>query len=69
MGEGAHVGLLHDVLGLGVVADDAAGDAEEAPVVALHQRPHRAFVAAAGQVDQGGVVEPGQARRGPGHAA
>jgi hypothetical protein len=34
---GAHVALLHDVLGLRSVAQDAARDAEEALVVTPHQ--------------------------------
>jgi hypothetical protein len=34
---GADVGVLHDVLGLGVVAEDGAGHAVEALVVAAHE--------------------------------
>ena len=46
MREGADVGLLHDVLGLAVVAQDAAGEAVEPAVVRLHDRADRRLVAA-----------------------
>jgi hypothetical protein len=46
--EGAHIGFLQHILRLGVVLDHAAGDAEQALVVALHHRPERAVVAPRG---------------------
>jgi hypothetical protein len=56
-GEGADVGLLHHVLGFGIVALDAAGYAEQAAIIALRdgaygrlvpapRAPHQVFVIA-----------------------
>ena len=64
-GEGAGVGLLQHVLGLGLVAHHGAGDAEQALVAAGHDGAERLAVAGAGEGDevglrQGGVVEGGE---------
>ena len=45
MREGADVGLLHHVLGLAVVAQDAAGEPVEPAVVRLHDGANRRLVA------------------------
>ena len=45
MGEGADIGFLHHILGLGVVAQDAAGQPIKPAVIRLHDRADRGFVA------------------------
>ena len=62
MGERADVGLLEGILGLGIVAKDAARNAIKAPVVAAHKGADRAFVAGDGECDQGRLI--GRQRRG-----
>ena len=65
MGEGPDIGFLHDVLGLAVVAQDAAGDPVEPAIVRLHDRANGAFLARAGAPDQFGVFR--FAGRNPGY--
>ncbi len=55
MREGADVGLLHDILGLAVVAQDAAGEPVEPAVVRLHDGADRGFVAGQRPPHQFGV--------------
>ena len=45
MREGANIGLLHDILGFAVVAQDAAGEPVEPAVVRLHDGANRCLVA------------------------
>ena len=59
MREGADVGFLHHVLGLAVVAQDAAGEPVKPAIVRLHDRADRRLVAGAGAADQFGVAGPG----------
>ena len=61
-GEGADIGLLHHVLGLGVVAQDAARHPEQQPVVAADEHADRALVAARGRARP---APRRQARRAP----
>ena len=56
MREGTNVGFLHDVLGLAVVAQDAAGDPVELAIVRLHDGANRAFVTRAGAANQFQIV-------------
>ena len=56
MREGADVGLLHDVLGLAVVAQDAAGEPVEPAVVRLHDGADRRLVARQRPPHQFGVA-------------
>ena len=51
-GVGADVGLLDDVLGLGGVAQDAARQAEQAPVVAAHDQLEGDRIAGPRPLDQ-----------------
>ena len=53
------VGLLHHVLGLGIVVDHAARDAEQALVAALHEVAERLAVAALRQTHQCSIVQCG----------
>ena len=53
--EAAHVSFLQHVLGLRLVAHDAARDAVEALVVALHDGTERIAIAAPDQVHKLGV--------------
>ena len=59
MREGADVSLLHDVLGLAVVAQDAAGEPVEPAVVRLHDGANRGLVAGQRPADQVGVAGSG----------
>ena len=59
MGEGADIGVLHDVLGLAVVAQDAARQPIEPAVVGLHDRAHGSLVARERAADQFGVAGAG----------
>ena len=56
MGECPDIGFLDDVLGLAVVAQDAAGEPVEPAIVRLHDRADRRLIAAAGAADQFGVA-------------
>ena len=59
MCEGADVSLLHHVLGLAVVAQDAAGKPVEPAVIGLHDGANRGLVTGqrpADQVEVTGVV-------------
>ena len=58
MGEGPDVGLLDDVLGLAVVAQDSAGKPVEPAIVRLHDGANGRLVAAAGAPDQFGIAGP-----------
>ncbi len=64
MGESPDVGLLDDVLGLAVVAQNAAGDPVKPAVVRLHDRTNGCLVARAGAPDQFGVGGPGGGQSG-----
>ena len=46
-GEGADIGLLHHVLGFGIVALDAAGYAEQAAIIALRDGAYGRLIPAA----------------------
>jgi hypothetical protein len=54
MRERPDIGLLHNVLGLGVVAQDAAGQPVKPAVIRLHDRTDGRLVALAGARDQFG---------------
>ena len=56
MREGAHVSVLHHVLGLGVVAQDAAGEAIELAVVRLHDGADGGLITGEGAAHQFGVA-------------
>ena len=56
MREGADIGFLHDVLGLAVVAQDAAGEPVQPAIVRLHDRANRRLVAGKRAADQFGIV-------------
>ena len=56
MREGANVSLLHHILGLAVVAQDAAGEAIEPAVVSLHDGADGGFVAGQRPPHQFGVA-------------
>ncbi len=45
MREGADIGFLHHILGVGVVAQDAAGQPIKPAVIRLHDHANRGFVA------------------------
>ena len=49
IGEGAHIGLLDDILGLGIVAQHGAGHAEQPPVVTPDEDADRTLVALRGK--------------------
>ena len=55
MGERADIGFLDHVLGLAVIAQDAAGDPVEPAIVRLHDGANGRLVAAAGAPDQVGI--------------
>ena len=59
MGEGPDIGLLHHILGLAVVAQDAAGEPVEPAVVRLHDAADGGFIARQRAGDQRGVGGPG----------
>src|SRR5262249_28698857 len=59
--EGADVSLLYDVLGLGLVADDAAGDAIEPAVMPLNHDSEGGVVATAHSGNKVGVGSLGEA--------
>jgi len=48
-GNGPQVGVLHRLLSIGVIAEDAAGDAPQTSIVPLH---HRRLAAVTDVVDQ-----------------
>ena len=56
MREGAHIGFLHHVLGLAVVAEQAAGKAIEPAVIRLHDGAYRRLVAGQRPPHQFGVA-------------
>ena len=51
-GEGADIGFLHHVLGLGIVAQDAARHAEQPAVIALRDGADGRLVALARKLHQ-----------------
>jgi len=51
-GNGPQVGVLHRLLSIGVIAEDAAGDAPQTSIVPLHHRGHRRLAAVTDVVDQ-----------------
>ena len=55
MGEGADIGLLHGILSLGIVAQNAAGDAEQPLVIAADQSADGILVAGPDPGDQRGI--------------
>src|SRR3569623_2225820 len=72
MGEGADIGLLHHILGIGVVTQAAARQPVKPAIVGLHDLAQRSLVAAAGALDQLGLRCPGaggQAGCGPLHGS
>src|SRR3981081_4194028 len=58
MRERADIGFLHHVLGLAVVAQDAAGDPVKPAIVRLHDRANGRLIAISGALDQLGVGSP-----------
>ena len=67
----AQVGLLQRVLGLGILAQHAAGDAEQSLVAALHDVAERALLTTTHQGHQRGIVQRGvvngNGMKGSGH--
>lgn len=55
MGEGADVGVLHDVLSLAVIAQDAARQPEQPAIVRLHDGAHRSLVPRERALHQSGI--------------
>ena len=60
MREGADIGFLHDVLGLAVVAQDAAGEPVQPAIIRLHDRANRSLVAGKRPPHQFGVAGAGE---------
>ncbi len=56
MGEGADIGVLDHVLGLAVVAQDAAGEAEQPAIVGLHDGADRGLVTGQRALHEVGVA-------------
>ena len=56
MRESPDIGFLHDVLGLAVVAQDAAGKPVKPAIIRLHDGANGRLVAGAGARDQFGVA-------------
>ena len=54
--EGADVGFLHHILGLGIIAQDAAGQPVEPAVVRLHDGANRRLVAGERPPNQFGIA-------------
>ena len=59
MGEGPDIGLLHHILGLAVIAQDAAGEPVEPAVVGLHDGADGGLVAGGRTAHQFGVAAAG----------
>lgn len=64
--EGAHVRFLDHVLGLGIVADDAARSPEQPPVEAAHHQLVSGRIAAAHTPHQHGIRNHGRSGGGSG---
>jgi hypothetical protein len=50
--ERADIGVLHDLLGFPIAADDAAGDPKQAPIVATHDLAKCSSASAAREPNQ-----------------
>jgi hypothetical protein len=62
MGKGTKIGLLNRIFGLGIVAENAAYDPVELPVVALHDQAEGCPVLSPGPLDQSHVIQVVQRR-------